>query len=290
MTMSGKTPQRRFAFLERVITAGRPLQVKGKGFLLDPLTPHDGLREVTVAGHYRMIVDLSNAIHRQIFMGCFARNMTRWAHALLPNGGAFLDVGAHAGYFSLLASHRVGPSGRVFAIEPNPRTFTALHHHLTQNAVRNVQAMMCGLADKPGSMVLHMPPSQLDYNTTVLPRADWTRVDVPARRLDDCVREWGIEPIDLMKIDVEGAEPLVLAGGADALARGVVRYAMIEVNGPRLTEGGSGPAALAQTLERLGFVPASIVLGRLIAQSWTTFDADPSHETDCLFVHQKALA
>jgi FkbM family methyltransferase len=290
MTTSDKTPQRRFALLERVIAAGRPLQIKGKGFVFDPLTPHDGTREVTVAGRYRMTLDLSNAIHRQIFMGCFARNMTKWARALLPDGGAFLDVGAHAGYFSLLASLRVGPSGRVFAIEPNPRTFTALQHHLTQNAVNNVHAMMCGLADKPGSIVLHLPPSGLDYNATVLRRAEWTRANVPARTLDDCVREWRIERIDLMKIDVEGAEPLVLAGGAHALASGVVRHAMIEVNGPRLAEGGGGPAALAQTLARLGFVPASIVLGRLVAQSWSTFDADPAHETDCLFVHQKALA
>src|SRR5688572_8568167 len=106
--------------LERVIAAGRPLQVKGKGFLLNPLTPHTGSKEVTVAGHYRMTLDLSNAIHRQIFMGCFAREMTRWARTFLPPGGTFLDVGAHAGYFSLLASTLVGPAGHVYALEPNP--------------------------------------------------------------------------------------------------------------------------------------------------------------------------
>src|SRR6185503_20639354 len=96
------------------------------------------------------------------------------------------------------------------------------------------------------------------YNATVLPRDGWTRAEVPVRTLDACVREWNIDRIDLMKIDVEGAEPLVLAGGEQALARGVVRHAMIEVNGPRLTEGGSGPAALAKTLDRLGFAPAHL--------------------------------
>jgi len=222
-------------------------------------------------------------------MGCFARDMTKWARALLPRGGTFLDVGAHAGYFSLLASHRVGPSGCVFAVEPNPRTFAALQHHLTQNAARNVHAMMCGLADREGVLALHLPPSQLDYNATVLPREGWTRADVPVRTLDACVREWNIDRIDLMKIDVEGAEPLVLSGGEQALARGVVRHAMIEVNGPRLTEGGHGPAALAKTLGRLGFMPASLVFGRVTAAPWTTFDIDPDHETDCLFVHHTAL-
>jgi FkbM family methyltransferase len=276
--------------LDSVIAAGRTLPLKGKGFLLDPLTPREGVRDAIVAGDYRMTLDLANAIHRQIFMGCFARAMTRWARALLPTGGAFLDVGAHAGYFSLLASNRVGPSGRVFAIEPNPRTYAALQRHLTHNRLSNVEAMMCGLAARDGVLALHLPPSQLDYNATVLPRADWTCTEVPVRTLDGCVREWKIDRIDLMKIDVEGAEPLVLAGGAESLARGVVRHAMIEVNGPRLTEGGHGPAALATTLERLGFMPASLAIGRVAAQSWSTFDTDPEHETDCLFVHRTALA
>jgi FkbM family methyltransferase len=276
--------------LDRVIAAGRPLQVKGKGFILNPLTPRAGSRDVVVDGAYSMTLDLANAIHRQIFMGCFARSMTRWARAFLPRGGTFLDVGAHAGYFSLVASNRVGPEGHVYAIEPNPGTFAALQRHLSVNGVPNVHAVNCGLADAPGSIALHMPPSMLDYNATVLPRSDWTRVDVPARTLDDCVREWGVDRIDLMKIDVEGAEPSVLAGGVESLARGVVRHAMIEVNGPRLTEGGGGPPALAATLESLGFMPASLAAGRAIAQPWTTFDVDPAHETDCLFVHRSARA
>ena len=182
--------------LERVLDVGRPLQVRGKGFLLDPFTPRSGSRQVPVAGHYEMTLDLANAIHRQIFMGCFARNMTRWARALLEAGGAFLDVGAHAGYFSLLASDRVGPAGRVFAVEPNPHTFATLQRHVTHNGVSNVHAVMCGLADRPGAMVLHAPPSRVDYNATVLPRADWIRVEVQARTLDDCVCEWGIDRID----------------------------------------------------------------------------------------------
>jgi len=276
--------------LDRVLEAGRPLQVRGKGRLFDRFTPHTGSREVTVAGSYTMTLDLANAIHRQIFMGCFAHSMTKWAAHLLASGGTFFDVGAHAGYFSLLASTRVGPSGRVFAVEPNPGTFASLEQHLAINHVTNVKAVMCGLADKPGSLTLHAPPSRIDYNATVLPRSDWTRVDVPARTLDHCVREWAIERIDLMKIDVEGAEPLVLAGGTGALASGVVRHAMIEVNGPRLTEGGSGPRELAQTLETFGFLPASLRGGRLVPGSWSGFDVDPSHETDCLFVHRRALA
>ena len=71
----------------------------------------------------------------------------------------------------------------------------------------------------------------------------------------------------------------------------MVRHAMIEVNGPRLSEGGRGPAALAQTFEAPG-VHASLARPRPrdACDPWTTFDTDPDHETDCLFVHHTALA
>jgi FkbM family methyltransferase len=274
--------------LERVIAAGRPFLFKGKGFLLDPVTPHEGRRDVVVAGEYAMTLDLANVIHRQIFMGCFARDMTRWARALLDAGGAFLDVGAHAGYFSLIAADRVGPTGRVYSVEPNPRTFASLEANLSANGITHVRPYMCGLADRPGTIRLHAPPSHFDYNATVLPRADWHPVDVAARTLDGCIAEWRVDRIDLMKLDVEGAEPLVLAGGAKCLAKGIVRHVMIEINGPRLTEGGSSPATLASTLDTLGFVPASIAAGRAVPEAWSSLDVDPAHEADYLFVHRTA--
>jgi FkbM family methyltransferase len=272
--------------IERVIHLGRPFLFKGKGVLLEPLAARSGTRTATVAGTFAMSLDLANAIHRQIFMGTFARDMTRWARTLLPAGGTFLDVGAHAGYFSLLAADRVGPHDHVHAVEPNPRTFDTLRRHLDRNAVSQVRAHHCGLADRAGTLRLHAPAGTHDYNATMLPRADWAMVEVPARRLDDCLTEWGVDRIDLMKMDVEGAEPLVVAGGAESLARGVVRHLMVEVNGPRLTEGGSSPSAFFATLARLGFRPGALSGDRVVARDWSTLDANPEHEEDCLFVHR----
>lgn len=276
--------------LERVIDVSRPFLFKGKGFLFDHVTPREGTRTVTVAGDCVMTLDLANVIHRQIFMGCFARDMTRWARAILRTGGAFLDIGAHAGYFSLLAADRVGRDGRVYALEPNPRTFETLQANLKASGVANVTSVKCGLADRPGTLRLHAPPSIFDYNATVLPRADWVSVEIPTRTLDDCLTGWNVDRIDLMKLDVEGAEPLVLAGGSKSLARGVVRHAMIEVNGPRLTEGGSSPELLARTLDSMGFLPAVLSSGRVAPQAWSSMDVDPAHETDRLFVHRIALS
>ena len=92
-----------------------------------------------------------------------------------------------------------------------------------------------------------------------------------------------------MKIDVEGAEPRVLAGGAVHLARGTVRHAMIEINGPRLVEAGSSPAALSTNSAALGFEPARLSRGRAMRVARTDIDLDPAREWDRLFVHTTTL-
>lgn len=275
------------SLVETFIGAVRPIQLKGKGFVFKYITPRTGTRTVPVWGDYRMTLDLANIIHRQIFMGCFGRYMTVCTRALLPRGGTFLDVGAHAGYFTLLASHCVGPAGKVYALEPTPPTFDVLKDHLRINGVTNVQAEMIALAEEDGTLRLHVPPAseKRDYNVTYVPRADWTAVDVRCRKLDDCLAEWGVESVDLMKMDVEGAEPRVLAGGADVLQRGMVKYLIVEVNGPRLTEGGSSPARLIEQLAGVGFVPARLVGKRAVPVSADRWDLDPLHEYDRLFMH-----
>jgi FkbM family methyltransferase len=275
--------------LDTVLATVRPLAVRGKGFVFDRVTPREGIRSATVAGRYAMTLNLANVVHRQIYMGCFARAMTQWARALLRPGGTFVDVGAHAGYFSLLASDLVGSSGRVFAVEPNPAVFATLCAHLAANGIDNVNACECGVAERGGWDVLHVPDlSVRDFNATLLRRADWHSVRVPLRRLDECLDAWMIDRIDLMKIDVEGAEPRVLAGGAAHLAKGVVRHVMIEINGPRLVEAGSRPAALVTLLAALGFAPARLVGEHVVRVPETDVDLDPTHEQDRLFVHDVA--
>ena len=277
--------------VDTMISAMRPFALKGKGFVFDRVTPRSGLRHTRVTGSYQMRLDLANTIHRQIYMGCFANAMTRWAKALLRPGGSFLDVGAHAGYFSLIAADRVGRDGRVIAVEPNPTVFATLRAHLAANAIAHIEACHWGLAERAGPVSLHVPGAEscCDYNATLLRRPQWTSVEIPARRLDDCLDDWSVERFDLMKIDVEGAEPRVLAGGAVHLARGTVRHAMIEINGPRLVEAGSSPAALIDQLAALGFQPARLSHGRAMPVARTDVNLDPAREWDGLFVHTTAL-
>src|SRR6185436_6075060 len=103
--------------LDNVISAFRPHNFRGKLRLLDGLVPHTGDRVASVWG-YQVHLDLSEAIQRWIYMGAFEPKETALATRWLRPGMTFVDVGANVGYFTLLAASRVGPSGRVHAIEP----------------------------------------------------------------------------------------------------------------------------------------------------------------------------
>lgn len=278
-------------FVETLIGAVRQLQLPGKGRVFDPITPRSGTRTARVWGDYVMSLDLANAIHRQIYMGCFGRDMTVWTRSLLPPGGVFLDIGAHIGYFSLLAAHTVGPRGKVHALEPNPSAFAALQRHLQENGVTNVAASQIALAEEQGVLPLYTPPAAeaRDYNVTFLPRDGWNRVEIPAERLDTYLARERVERIDVAKMDVEGAEPRVVAGGAESLRAGIVRHLVTEVNGPRLVEAGSSPQDLVARLRDLGFLPARLAGSRAEPVAEESWDLAPDHEYDRLFVHRLAL-
>lgn len=277
--------------IEGVIRLVRQLPLRGKGRLFSPFIPRSGARDVAVWGKYRMSLDLADVVQRQMFLGCFGFEITRAVRHLLPAGGRFLDVGAHLGYFSLLAAHVVGTGGRVFAVEPNPAMFSSLRSTMERNRVTTIRTEPIALGDTEGHLRLYLPPAieSRPHNVTSLPQRGWTPFDVPSYRLDDCLAEWEVRSIDLMKMDVEGSEPLVLAGGRRALASGVVRHMIVEVNGPRLTEAGSSPLGLVTQLEGLGFRAAILSGRRAVPVSVESWDMDPGHEYDRLFIHKTAF-
>jgi FkbM family methyltransferase len=152
--------------------------------------------------------------------------LTRFLLNHLHPGGTFADVGAHFGYFSLLASHLVGPSGRVFSFEASRSTFGVLQKNTAPYA--NILPLHRAASDSGAPLTFHeFPVLFSEYNSLVLPDAAtsaWLRHNPPQRievqglRLDDFFLKKNEIP-GLVKIDVEGAEPQVLRGMEALLAR-----------------------------------------------------------------------
>jgi FkbM family methyltransferase len=238
---------------DSVIDALRPYRFRGKLRLLDGIVPRRGSRTARVFG-FRMELDLAEAIQRWIYMGAFEPVESAMVAGWLRPGMTFLDVGANFGYFTMLAASRVGPEGRVLAVEPSPYAHERLARSLEANRIRQARAFRMGLSSRAGELNLYVPAADRGFHSpTMSAGSGGEPVVVPVRRLDDCLEEWGVERVDLMKIDIEGHEPQALEGGYGALSSGRIRAVLCEFNDHWLREQGGSPAALYEMLLEAGF-------------------------------------
>jgi FkbM family methyltransferase len=179
---------------------------------------------VSVAGGSRMSVSTSDQVGRVLAIsGVWEPPSTAVFTSVLRPGDICLDIGAHIGYFTLLASRLVGPRGHVYAFEPSPSSYAALCDNLARNRVQNVTALAVAVGGTPGEAVLHEGPGTNTGRSTLRDRQPngvpitTKGVVVDVRTPISCVPEQELRRIRLIKIDVEGYEVEVLSGLAPIL-------------------------------------------------------------------------
>jgi FkbM family methyltransferase len=123
-------------------------------------------------------------------------------------GDIVFDVGAGIGAETLLFSRLVGRSGRVVSLEAHPRTYGRLARLCQVNRLANVTALQVAAADMDGELTIS--DSEHHLQNRIVAAGDG--FVIPARRLDTIARELGVEHIDLLKMNIEGAERLALVG------------------------------------------------------------------------------
>ncbi|GEM_PF-342744 len=142
---------------------------------------------------------------------------------LLPPEGVFVDAGANLGVFSLLGARLVGPAGRVVSVEALASNAAFLRVSAALNGFTNITVHTAALADRPGTMVMDTAAGSNgilsgrleDVLTDHDPTEIVTRELVSIVRLDDLTV--AMERLDLLKIDIEGAEALAFAGAERTL-------------------------------------------------------------------------
>src|SRR5882757_7637973 len=161
-----------------------------------------------------------SALDHELIHNEFEQMETRFVERLLRPGMTVVDVGAHHGLYTLLASKRVGRKGRVIAFEPSPREFRRLLRHISINGCWNVSVEPLALGDHAGEADLFLVEGRQDWcNSLRPPEVDerTSRVRVEVRPLDDVLRVLGISRVDFIKLDVEGAELSFLHGASKLL-------------------------------------------------------------------------
>lgn len=233
----------------------RPHPFRGKLRLLDPLLPRTGERAARI-GNAVMQLDLADGIQRNIYLGTYEPHETALVREWLKPGMTFVDAGANVGYFTAVAAGAVGPHGRVFSVEPQPYAYQRLQAMVDRNGLSQVRAFQGGLSSAEGELPLYLPPeSRGEHNATMVAAAEASsrRISVPVKTLDASLDEWGVERIDLLKIDVEGHEPQVFDGARRALAERRIGAILCEFNEFWLRHAGSGAHELHERLTRAGF-------------------------------------
>jgi FkbM family methyltransferase len=184
----------------------------------------------TIFGHLMLVDGGDTAIVPHLIRdGYFDRSLTNVIGMLLAPGMSFIDIGANCGTYTVIGADKVGPQGRVIAIEASPRLAGLLHETVAMNGfAERCEVLRCAAGAETGMVVLHEFANRKG-NSTLLPHiAETARehhgeavtsVEVPCRPLDAIIAERSVERIDLVKIDVEGFEREVLLGARETLAR-----------------------------------------------------------------------
>jgi FkbM family methyltransferase len=167
-----------------------------------------------------------------VILGGFENKERAFIEGFLRPGLVVVDIGAHHGFYSLLASKKVGPTGRVLAFEPSPRERSRLLRHLRLNSCLNARVWDCALGQADGNADLFVVDgTETGCNSLRPPNASQPAKTVPVKvaSLDDCLEREGIDHVDFIKMDVEGAEVEVLKGATRLLDRRPRPVLMCEV-------------------------------------------------------------
>jgi FkbM family methyltransferase len=157
-------------------------------------------------------------------------------------GETVVDIGAHMGRYTITSSKSVGSSGKVIAVEAHPYNFRILQHNIRLNKLPNVNLLNWAVYSKKARLKLFLPDEDLGYTmhhslmtnylaTKYSEEIERRYIEVEADTLDNLLKIRGMNKVNWIKIDVEGAEYEVLKGAKEILSANQHISILVEVHG-----------------------------------------------------------
>lgn len=211
-----------------------------------------GERVVRTRYGFQYKADLGDWLGQYVYLtGVYEPPTARVIAELLAPGDTFIDVGANSGFFTLLAASRVGSAGRVLSFEPVPSMRKRLLENISLNAMSNVQVHEVALSNSEGVLPLFEgPEGHKGISSLRHIESSTATIEVKTQPLDAFGNT--LSAVKLIKIDVEGAEQLVLEGMANIL-NCHHPYIVIEVTDKYLHAFGHTAIQLARYLIENGY-------------------------------------
>jgi len=185
---------------------------------------------------------------------------------LLKPSDTVIDIGACFGYHSIANAIRVGPTGRIYGIEPQTEMLAALRENIDANGLGNIEIDQIALSDVKEQLELHsfrdLEPGHASIST--LDRSDYSVAPCLAVPLDDYVTSKGIRDVALIKLDVEGSEMKILKGAKRLLSSCRPPIWIVEINSETSHACGFHPSELLTFLGAYGYSPYRPVWGNIV--------------------------
>jgi FkbM family methyltransferase len=224
------------------------IEIQGSKMIVDVDAPSPALRKTFQ--HYAM-----NLVHEE--------TTTSLVRRIVRPGDVVLDIGANIGYFTLLFARLTGPTGHVYAFEPEPRNFSYLLRNVEMNGYSHASVFQRAVSNQAGSVTLFVCGYDSGHHTINQSggievyrhgrSGDTIQVEVDTVVLDRWLSE-RTSKVDVVKLDVEGAEMLAIDGMRAALERNAGVKLIVEFFPMLLKEMGTKPEALIDVfLKDLGF-------------------------------------
>ena len=177
----------------------------------------------------------------------------------LGDGDIFIDLGGNEGYYSILASSKVGKTGKVYCIEPQSRLWEVISKNINKNGCYNVSILPYAVSEKKEEISITLSPSINTGSSSIVKqtrRKFWKNQVINCTTLDELFSSEQFSEIKLIKIDIEGYEFFALKGGKDLLKRKVFKNIIVEFHPPQLKDLGQTVEEICGFLKENGYAEA----------------------------------
>lgn len=216
-----------------------------------------GLKEIERGGMKYLIWTKEDIGKKLLILRSFEANETEFFKRTIKSGDICLDVGGNIGYFSLNFAKSAGPDGRVYVFEPIERNVLTIRLAAIMNRLNNIEVLESAVADSSGEVSLEIPDDDSAYAHMSTGRADARTATVKCITLDEFIKSKHVKKISVLKVDVEGAEHLVLKGASSLLTDKKIRpsVVMAELVNEFLGRFGSSIRDIIRYMEKFGYKP-----------------------------------
>lgn len=267
-----------------------------KRLLYRSIHAHRSLHSVTArCCGLRFRIASNCRIGEAIYANGFERLQRGILDQVISPGSTVLDVGANLGFYTCLFAKKVGPTGRVIAVEPTPAVFQALQHNISLNDMEDrVTSLRVALSHKQGTAKMHVFSegnevyNSLGVTNSWFPEPPVSSIEVDTTTLDSLLGELRPDTSCFIKIDVEGFQHQVLQGGGRYLREMPNLALMVELNDVASQQCGTSSQESLELLNSCGFHPYVTIDGQRL-MPLSDYAHLPHAMNDDIFFFKKSI-